>query len=399
MMKINYMDEMQKTLELTTKIYTDIKKRSQDYGEQLEQPIEDEINRGIGFSAEDGVLPVLDRSIPSKWVLTPKYFWGGISLTLQAIERAKGNPNSMIDNVKWQIESTRRAMAKEMNRLYFGFSGGRLGLSSTTISTLTVTCDGPDLVRHFRKNDKLAIHIGSSASLRGSSTYSVTSVDKPNNQFDINADPTGIADNDEIYRALSNNESSKDNTIQGLRHIVDDTTLSGSTFQGQTRTTATEQWNGHLMRSGGNNRALTPLLLNQAYDKVGENSAYPEPDIAYAAPSLLRKYRDFFIPDMRYSSSDKVLNPGGRELWYNKAKLVGDNDCPYFTIFFLTKETLEFLEIKPLSLYENAGGAWQREDVGSSPKANEFLRMMLWGELYCKAPNANVQLLDISATI
>jgi hypothetical protein len=387
--------KLQTMLEAKTALWKKLPKKSQEFGQSFRIPYEKAWNRGIGASAEDGVLPPIDAMTTDEFTLAPTYLWFGLGLTKQSIDRTKGKNQAIVSQLTQQMDNVRLGMAKEMNRLLWGYEG-RVGISAGTgTGTTACTMKAPDYDRYMKVGDKLAFHNGTGA-IRSGETHTITAINRATHivTFDGNV---ASSDGDYIYRALTGTDAtSKGNYPNGLRHIVDDLTYSVAAFQGKTRTVtgSADILNGGVFDNSTVNRAITTSLLNLAYDFPTENSPYDSCDLIVGHTSVMRALRDLITPDVRFA-------PGGKgelriEPKFDGKEFMTDVDAPYNELFMLNTETIAVYEAHPFEFWDDGGGIMQREDYGTSPKANLRARGEWAGNIGSKCPSANVRITDIT---
>lgn len=398
-MKEQFAPKIQEIIEDKAILYKEFEKEVKRYGKIFYIPIEATWNRGIGASAEDGVLPAVGAAVPDRFELSPTYQWGGIGLTLQSIKESEGAGIAVETQMSFQMKSMRRAFTKELNRLFWGFDG-RMGIVSSKTNATTWVMKAPDLARYFQINDNIQLSTGANQTPDTNGSGTVSAINLSTNTLTLSG--AGItatgADGDYMYRSLAGtDQTSGGNYFNGLRHIVDDTTNSNNSFQSKTRSATTPLWNGNVLGNSGTNRALTQLLMDQAYDKSREQSPETAPDMLMYHTSVGREYRALLTPDIRYTSGEGMDPRKNPE--YNGMKIISDVDAPYNNMFFLCRDSMKCYEAAPFTWYDDGGGVWQRQDVESTaPKANQIARAYIWLNIGVSIPAANTLLDDITAT-
>ena len=193
--------------------------------------------------------------------------------------------------------------------------------------------------------------------------------------------------------------------IDGLGAAVLDT----GTYAGIARATYST-WRGYVSANGGTPRALSKALMDAAEAAVFRASGFA-PNVIVTTPEVVIKYEALFDSIKRQDTLAPVFDVGARSVTYKGIPIIRDARCPAGKMFFLTQESMSFVQLPPLAMAEgmelvdgfapivdpdgNVGLQVGIELLGKTgDKVEGFVKV--YGNLQVRNPNMNAVIVDIN---
>jgi len=214
-------------------------------GRQLIEAIEVGGNHNAIWLPEGGAIPTANRPRFETMRISPKYLYGSISLTNQAIVMARSNKGAFARTMRMLMDGLTKGIAKNRNRVLCGDGRGILALTSPDPGTATsISADTPgnfgvttNGTRFIHEDMYLAFVDPATAGLRAGGTRKVVSVPTAGTSFTIDAAAdAALGDNDYIVQAYGSDASlalgntSFNNEPMGIMGMVDDGTYVNGYF-------------------------------------------------------------------------------------------------------------------------------------------------------------------------
>lgn len=351
---------------------------------------------GIGARAERGDLPDPGRQRWKQGKIYWKLLYGAFELTGPVIEAAKQNLHAFANARTSEIEGLTRDVIKDFNRQLYGDGIGVLATVTARTSTTVFTVDHG---LYLRENMLIEVWDASNPSTRNSNAsldVQITGL-SPNADGTVDvtvdqAEANTIAAGDVVLRqgaatpdATPSNPRT-DHEMTGIQAAIDDGT-NVTTYEDISRTTY-PLWKGHYLDNSGTDRNLTLDLMQQAEDMVSR-AAGKRPNWIRMNQGQRRKFFDLVSPDRRYNTSR--FDAGYEKLEFNGLDLTVDIDCPLGKVFFCTKESFRKYTLRKMGLLDFDGLTLRQ--VSGKDVWRGYVGM--YGNLGCKRPNCNAQLLDL----
>lgn len=349
-------------------------------GEYAVMPVMVGYTQAVGARADAGGLPTAQQASYVRAHIPLQYNYARIQITGPTIRQSKSNEGAFLRAVESEVKAAVEALRKDINRQVFGWGTGQLALANGAgNNTVTLTVDGPSS-KWLKKN--MYIDAYTSVPAQEINSIQISTVDSTT-QVTLASAQTWT-DNVVIYR-----EDAKDNEMMGLRGIIE--TASVTTLYNISRTTYPE-FSGSLLDNSATNRALSLTLLDQAFDKSGEEVGL-EPTIIVSGHALRRKYGALAVTQKRFVAPNAMTLDGGyKALEFNGVPWVVDTDSWPNRIFFCHEPVTK--------LYRASDFEWMSEDGAILSRVSGYdayeAVLFHYGEIGCQNPKAQTELADIT---
>jgi len=333
--------------------------------------------QAVGARADGGPLPSPQRATYVRTQTPLRYNYARIQITGPSLRLTKGNEGAFVRVVDSEIKSAVESLRKDINRQIFGWGTGQLCLANGAgANTTTLTVDTPGN-KFLKKNMYIDIYSGAtqqvdSVQIVGISGTTVATL----------ASAQTWSDNAVVYR-----EDARNQEMMGLRGIIESDLVD--TLYNVSRATYPE-FAGNLLHNNGTNRALSLALLDEAFDKSGEEVGV-EPTLIISNHALKRKYAALVTAQKRFVNVMK-LDAGYTAVEFNDIPWVSDTDSSANRIFFLHEPVIVLYRASDFEWMQEDGAILSRVSGGDSYEAVLFH----YAELGCQNPKAQTELADIS---
>lgn len=258
---------------------------------------------------------------------TPRRNWGVISLLQEVIDQSKTDEGSFDRAATSQVQGMSESMAWDINRQYNGDASGVLAncTAQTSVNTLTVTKD---------KGKPFPFEVGMhvdvltrAAGTAVAENRNVTAINESALTITISGAAITTTVNESVYRAGSRN-----NETNGILNIVDDT---GSLHGIDPATAGNERWKASVLGNSGANRAISELLMAQAYDapQKARGRGTP-PTFIYGSFGVRERWFDTLAALKRFPQT-KTLEGGFTSVPFNGIDFYVDSQAAENRVFFL----------------------------------------------------------------
>lgn len=341
--------------------------------------------RGQGSQNELEALRTPASQSAQQGSVQNKIFTHHLQFSGLSLEIAKGDKESFVDNMTFQIEEGFRDSAKELNAQCFRDGTGKLADVAGAVSAdTTITFDG-GVATHFRVGQYIDVILSGS---KEADSVKVTAVDIANSQITV-ASAVTVSDNAVIYREDTNDNAPSDGKeIAGLRLVVDNGTIL-ATYEGISRTTYAK-WDGLSIDASSAN--LSDDLLQRCVGRVQVESGRKPSKVIMNPNGQFRKYLNILTPAKEYSVKDKMDSGYEKVPTWNGMEVIFDTDCGFGEVYMITPDLLERLDTFPLQLDEADGDVLKHKDGFDS-----YYAVIKWyGNLMTRVPNAHIRLHNLA---
>lgn len=392
-LRIDYLPVIRTQLEDSTVLMKRLRRNERDVsGKQWQLVAHHQRNSGVGAGSETG-LPTAGQQEYKNPYGTVKYNRARIQVSGPVMAASRDDKGAIVRALDSEIKGATRDLKKEINyQLFNDGTAVRALINGDPGTEVTLTLDAPG-TQYMHDGMKIDILNPSGGAARTSSSgitiSSVTSSTAAELSAAANA---AVADNDYVTRAGATDQAGTSYEMMGLKGIVDDGTyvttlhnLSRSTYAWWKCSTYSEDDNGGTLRD------LTLELIQSAITAVEKNGGMV--DMIVSGPDLRDSYVKLLVADKRFVNS-LTLDGGWRAVEYSAGgngaiPWVSDVDCPPNTIFFLSMDHLEIMQMGDFNWMDKDGAVlsrvansdayeavlyWYADLATDRPRAHTFLR-------------------------
>lgn len=370
---------IQKALNLANVLFSRIERDSQSIlGEYAVIPVMVAATQAVGARSERATLPTAQEATYVRTQTPLRYNYARIRISGPALALTKGNEGAFVRVADSEIKSAVESLRKDINRQIFGWGTGQLCLANGAgANTTTLTVDTPGN-KFLKKN--MYIDIYTAAGAREVDSIQITAVTGTTTATLASAQTW--SDNAIVYR-----EDARNVEMMGLRGIIESSLVT--TLYNVSRDTYPE-FAGNLLDNAGTNRALSLALLDQAFDKSGEEVGL-EPTLIISNHALKRKYAALVTAQKRFVNTMK-LDGGYTAVEFNDKPWVADTDAPPNRIFFCHEPVIVLYRASDFDWMDEDGAILSRVSGVDAYEATLFH----YAELGCQNPKAQTELADIT---
>ena len=348
-------------------------------------------NSGVGGGSETS-LPTAGYQAYKNPYGNVKYTRGRISVSGPTMAASKNDKGAIVRALEAEMKGVTKDMEKEVN--YMMFNDGTsirayVNIDPATGTTLTLDTPGTQYLYDGMIIDVLGNTDGDGAT--NDSDVVITSVDNSTEVTVSAALDAAIDDNDYIVRANSTDGAgvlpSDSYEMMGLKGIVDDGNYV-DTLHNLSRTTyAWWKCSTHANDdNGGTNRDLDLDLIQASVTAVEKNGF--KVNLIVSDMDTRDAYAALVIADKRFVNT-LDLDGGYKALEFNGLPWLADADCPPNTVFFVSTDHLEIMQMSNWDWMDKDGSVlsrvansdayeavlyWYADVTTDAPRAHSFLR-------------------------
>lgn len=275
---------------------------------------------------------------------------------------------------------------------------GTAVLTSTTVNSTLVASGSIEGTHYLRPGMFVAVHNGSSATVRGTGT--IVSLSNPiedatGTNFVIG--PTNVAfttASGDIVTVTGTTGASDsfNNVISGLKLIIDNGTVA-SVFQNINRATNSQYNAGVVALSGSPALARDHLRRSLAQVQILQGRVSPSLELI-SHPAQLHAYMDMGWTLKRFNDANKKLDLGFNSVEWEGFPWIVDTDCPKDHIFFVDRDVMFKVVARELSFDDRTGSVLRQVPSSTAGQYTDaFVAfLLLRGNLGTYVPNAHVKL-------
>lgn len=328
-------------------------------------------NEGIGFIAEQAILPDPGKQQYKQINYRMRYDYGRILFTGPALASSRNNRGAFIRILDGEIKGLAQDKQHENNRVMFGDGSGRLARVSN-VAGAEILVDNPGGfansgpgTQYLRVGMRVSINdtnvggatpVFTNRALGSYTAYKITSIDPSTgaialtNAAGTTGKPTGVAVGDFLYRyseettaSISDGALSAFNEPFGIAALIGTGNPFGPSnanfFVGGLDASSEGYWNAALVDNGG-----VAIPFNQEMLQVGEDNldilSDSSVNVNITTHGIRRQFLSTLVSSRRYVNT-MTLEGGFRALEYNGKPLVVDKDCTRGRIYGLNLQTLK----------------------------------------------------------
>lgn len=339
-----------------------------------------------------------------------------VRITEKVIKQSKSDRGAFERALAFELEGATADMAIQENRSAYGVGDGKLGEVSSSTATVCTTMglssaagsgiNGNASNRYLRIGDVIDFYTAAGvARLQGAK---ITALDITNDQFTfsggIGATP---AVTDGIYLQQPSLGSPTAVDAMGLGGIIDNNTYL-QTLHNVDRAVY-PQWKAHVINVGSSITATGALTLQvmQRLEDMMTDAGYGDDYAIVCHASVRNQFAQISFPDRRYQTrkydtgfkEDKGETGTGSDLSFNDHPVIQERDCPWSTMFFANRASIQQFEVADVHWVEDDKGAVLRLVPGKAGLYEAQLAHYYNIGVEAMGPNSNGALRFISSTV
>jgi hypothetical protein len=331
----------------------------------------------VGGVAEAGDLPNFEVPAVLQANVAPVQI--AASLAFSELLAAVGQADGMIaakDIIDYHVKMTVRDLMARINWYTLGHGTGRLAVvESTTAAVSTFVCRLPEHVLQLRKGMRIDFYNTDTGGSKQGNTYQIQSINFETRTVTLNTTATLTAGWG-VYQALGAATTGTSSTYgiatNGLRNIVDDSTLSSTLF-GITRSTNPEV-NATVLTAGGGLQSYSEKLVRKGINRIKFQVGL-EPNEMWCNNGIISEHLNHLtgsrvyqvmvdqgVPKYQIGQTEQSLG------FQNNGKFIPfkvDNDLPARELYIVTKDLFR----KHMTRRPN----WVGDNVGPDGSATPYL--------------------------
>lgn len=331
------------------------------------------------------------------WTIPWKSSYASANITGEAIDKAKGDENALVDALVGEFDGAFVAHGIDLGGVLFGNGGGAIGQisSGSTVGSPTITLTNPDRVVNFQVGQILQTSIDDGTGGNGvkAGTVTLTKVDEIAGTLTASGNWSAgigtVAVNDFIFNQGDYN--AKVVGLQGWLPPAASRPSGADSFFGVNRSTAPVKLAGVYYSGAGAPKEESLIQASMLVARTGGKPDYcvcnplDYADLAKALESRARIVTPEAYENPQISFSGiQVATP------YGVITIISDVFCPLGTAYLLQMSTWLLISMGklPKVLEETDGLSWLRNSGADSYQMRTAYR----AALYCSAPgyNANI---------
>ncbi len=331
-----------------TKAYNRIKTNSKSAqkwgGKYVNFPIHVARNSGIGSRNENEALPVAGYQDTREAMIPMKYHYAAVELTGQAIELADKDYQTFAATLDLEVNSIKKDVSKERNRMFFGNGSGARGVSTGAPTGQTLTLSD---VKQIDLNGVYDIMVGSTSTVRQAG---VTVSNIVGNVVTFVGTLTGTVANDILVRAGSYGRE-----WTGLGAILSDTTILH-----QIDPATVPVWKAEIKATAG---TISELMLIRMADRIYTNGG--KTSVIWTTLGVQRAYFSLLQGQKRFVNTTK-FEGGFSGVAFQSASqgdipMIPDIDAPAGTAAFVDEKSITLYNAEGYKFMDRSGSMWQQK--------------------------------------
>jgi len=369
----------------------------------MEIPTHLQPNANFDWYGDGGTLPTGGSESLASALVGFFSFVEAVQLTGAALDAAGNDAVTYARALAFNIKMATINAIKYLNIYAFLDGTGALAtlgtavLTSTTVNSTLVASGSIEGTHYLRPGMTVAIHNGSSATVRGTGT--IVSLANPiEDATGVNfvIGPTNVAfttaSGDIVTVTASTGASdSFNNVISGLKVILDNGTIT-STFQNINRSTNPQYNAGVIALSGSPALARDHLRRALATVQILQGRVSPSLEIL-SHPAQLHAYMDMGWTLKRFNDLSKKLDLGYTAVEWEGFPWIVDTDSPKDHIFFADRDLLFKVVARELSFDDRTGSILRQVPSSTAGQYTDaFVAYLIFrGNLGIYVPNSSVK--------
>jgi len=346
-------------------------------------------NSGVGGGSETS-LPTAGYQAYKNPYGTVKYTRGRISVSGPTMAASKNDKGAIVRALEAEMKGVTKDMEKEVNYMMFNDGTSRRCLVNTDPATgTTLTVDNPGT--NYLYDGMIIDVIDAASGVVEDADVVVSTVDSTTEVTVSAALDAGIEDNSWVIRANSTDGAgilpSDSYEMMGIKGIVDDATYVDTLHNLARGTYAWWKCSTHANDdNGGTNRDLDLDLIQASVTAVEKNGF--KVNLIISDMDTRDAYAALVIADKRFVNT-LDLDGGYKALEFNGLPWLADADCPPNTVFFVSTDHLEIMQMSNWEWMDKDGSVlsrvadsdayeavlyWYADLTTDAPRAHSFLR-------------------------
>lgn len=312
-------------------------------GREFVIPIHVSRNVGIAARGEEDDLPEAGAQGYRVIRFEPRMLAGSIQLTEKVIQATRNDTGAFVRALRNEIDGLIRDWRVDVNRQLYGDGKGLLATVTGGDAENADNSFVVDRVKYLQVGQRIDLLVKSNGTAVVTNRK-ITAIDPETNTVTVD----GAAFTDTVDGTVGVYDyGAYDKELHGFGVIFDDeAALHGLSPADE------PLWAANVFDNGGTPRAISELLLQEAWDKTEEMSGQ-QPDMIITTYGVRRAYQDLLVSLKRFVQPMQ-LEGGYTALEYNGKPFVVDRDCPPNTIFLPVFDYL--------AIYQYSDPGWLERD-------------------------------------
>jgi hypothetical protein len=295
-------------------------------GNQFQIPLKAGRNQSVGFRSENETLPAPGASKYTYLTEPMRYAYGLFNITGQLMKASESNEGAFKAAFKAEMEDTVLTSKIDHNRAAFGDGSGTFATVRTTTAAAATVIPVSSTI-NFRGGEVIDFVNAALTVIEAART--VTAVDRVNRQITVTpALAVGVtATTHFIVRASSDStvgtpNNSQNREIQGLKSLVDVTTLHG------VNPATYPFWKSYVNAVNG---PIADAVIRDGLDNVGFESGLDTAGndfVLITTRGVRRRYSDTLVSVKRFTNAESTTLRGGfKTLLFDEHPIFTDDQC------------------------------------------------------------------------
>lgn len=377
----------------------------------MEIPTHTGPNASFSWTSDGAAMPAGGSESLTSALVGFFSFVEAVQLTGSALDAAGNDAVTYARALAFNIKMATINAVKYMNIYAFLDGTGILGLvgASVTLSlggNTTVNVSGSIEGSHYlRPGMTLAFHSGVTSTVRATATIvSLANPIEDATGTSITVGPASAAATLQIGDGMSvtatvGASDSFNNTISGLKFIIDNATEGAATFQNINRSTNPQYNAGVITLSGSPALARDHLRRLIALPQILQGRVSPTYEF-WSHPAQLHAYMDMGWTLKRFNDATKKLDLGYTAVEWEGFPWIVDTDCPKDHIFAVDRDLMFKVNARELSFDDRTGSILRQVPSATAGQYNDaFVAFLIFrGNLGTYVCNAHAKLTGLSVT-
>lgn len=348
-------------------------------GRRVIWPVRTTRNTGVGARGEATSLPTAGQQGYVQSIVSAVYNYGRITLTGQVMAAGK---NAFAEALASELDGIMMDLKNDIGRQTWGDGTGRL--AQVGASSVTGTNSAISVFNKFQRTGQPGARYIYQGQLLDFGTTTSHSADNAGlTVVSVSVAQTSAATVDTITVSSSAVAVSASSVfafnasipnglgceMMGLGGLIDDFAVSncwgsngfaGSSVQGINRATVS-QWNAIVLHNNGTERSATSSLLQQAFDRIHEESG-KEADMIMGHHEVVRAVYNELSNDRRFvaGAGGTQYKEQGTLLNFNGTPIERDRQAPYNSLFIFKKDAIKLYTLKDFEFADDDGAILSR---------------------------------------
>lgn len=325
-----------------------------DYvGNTFRIPIHSAPNQGVGFRAEGGKLPAAGNQGYKYITDNLKYVYGRFSLTGPLMKASESDKGAFQKALTEEMNRLSDDVKQRLNAAAFGSGNGVVATVSSGANSATQTLD--TTIYLDGQNEYVDIYSSDLNTYRGSTSVSITSVDRSAKQVVLSSS-VNTTTNDVLIFASSDSTSSAPNNdksavINGLQNIV---ASSGALHNLNPASAGEGFWKSYVHAAGGD--VIGENILRTVKDEIGFASGSDDDLLMVTTRGIVKRYASSLTAMKRFNDAQSVnLHGGFKAVLFDETPMVADDHCPVGNLFALNTQALLWMKGSDFEWMEQDG--------------------------------------------